>query len=67
MQIKAKSPFKNTYIIGLANLAIGYIPTHEAIAQGGYEVDTRGADDSAQDLILENTIKLLNEVYSIKE
>ncbi len=42
MRIKEESPFTHTYIIGLANGEIGYIPTLKAINEGGYAVETRG-------------------------
>ncbi|HEY3297181.1 MAG TPA: neutral/alkaline non-lysosomal ceramidase N-terminal domain-containing protein [Armatimonadota bacterium] len=59
MKIKAESPFEHTYILGLANGYIGYIPTREAIALGGYEVDTREADDGAEETIVEMSLALL--------
>ena len=65
MQIKAESPFAHTYIIGLANGSEGYFPTRKAISQGGYEVDTRGSDDSAEEIIVEKSLYLLNIVYGM--
>ena len=35
--IKAKSPFKNTMMVGMANDYAGYLPTEEHHALGGYE------------------------------
>jgi neutral ceramidase len=63
MRIKAGSPFAHTCILGLANGYNGYLPTVEAIAQGGYEVDMRRADDSAEKIIVEQSLVLLGEVY----
>ncbi|CAN5584669.1 hypothetical protein BH10PLA2_BH10PLA2_17530 [soil metagenome] len=37
LNIKAKSPFKNTMMIGMANDYAGYVPTEEQHALGGYE------------------------------
>ena len=62
-RIKTESPFQHTYIIGLANGCVGYIPTREAIAQGGYEVDTRRAGDDAEEIIVEHSLVLLRKVY----
>lgn len=62
-RIKAKSPFRHTYILGLANAYIGYLPTREAIKQGGYEPDTRMLDDSAGDIVVEQSFQLLQRVY----
>jgi hypothetical protein len=37
LNIKAKSPFKTTMMVGMANDYAGYIPTEEQHALGGYE------------------------------
>lgn len=39
MNIAAASPFRHTFIIGYANRSVGYIPTRQAFAEGGYEVE----------------------------
>jgi hypothetical protein len=62
MKIKARSPFEHTYILGLANGYIGYIPTREAIGQGGYEADIRECEDSAEEIIIQESLALLNSV-----
>ncbi|MFH1476977.1 MAG: neutral/alkaline non-lysosomal ceramidase N-terminal domain-containing protein [Verrucomicrobiota bacterium] len=62
-RIKAASPFRYTYIIGLANGSIGYIPTREAIPQGGYEPLTRRLDDSAAEIIVDQSMALLRRVH----
>jgi hypothetical protein len=36
-QIKAQSPFQETFIATLANGWHGYVPTREAFTRGGYE------------------------------
>jgi len=38
-KIKQFSPFKNTFVLGYANGIVGYLPTKEAFAEGGYEVE----------------------------
>lgn len=62
MRIKAESPFRHTYILGLANGHIGYVPTAEAIRQGGYEPETRKVDDSAEEIIVKQSLTLLRSV-----
>jgi neutral ceramidase len=67
-QIKAQSPFKSTYIIGLANGYVGYIPTAQAIREGGYAEDTRRVDASATDIIITKSLELLGQLkYQDKE
>ncbi len=65
MRIKKASPFKHTYIVGLANGGIGYIPTRKAIREGGYESDTRKVDDSAEDIIFDQSLALLKRVRAL--
>lgn len=63
MAIKAQSPFKQTYVIGLANGYIGYVPTRKAIAEGGYSEDTRLVDASAEEITRRQSLALLRSVY----
>jgi neutral ceramidase len=37
LQVKAQSPFRETFVVELANGWHGYIPTREAFEHGGYE------------------------------
>jgi neutral ceramidase len=39
-QIKACSPFAQTFVLAYTNGNIGYVPTEAAFPQGGYEVDS---------------------------
>ena len=61
--IKAHSPFRRTFIIGLANGYVGYIPTQKAIEEGGYAEDTRRVDAAAERLVVEQSLALLGSVY----
>jgi len=63
MTIKAGSPFRHTYILGLANGYLGYVPTRKAIREGGYESDTRQVDGSAEDIITEQSLALLRNLH----
>lgn len=62
-EIKGESPFARTYIIGLANGAVGYVPTRKAIAEGGYAVDVRTVDADAEDVVLSHCLELLGQIY----
>jgi hypothetical protein len=64
MAIKAASPFRHTYIIGLANGYIGYVPTRKAISEGGYAEDTRRVDAASEQIVFERSLALLQSVYS---
>ena len=37
LELKAKSPFPNTFVVSLANGSYGYLPTAEHHELGGYE------------------------------
>ena len=60
--LKAQSPFRRTYIIGLANGYVGYIPTAKALAEGGYAEDMRWIDN-AEATVVERSLALLRDVY----
>jgi hypothetical protein len=64
LRIKAASPFTHTYIAGLANGYLGYVPTRQAVAEGGYAEDTRQVDAAAEDIIYEHSLPLLSSIYS---
>ncbi|MBU4200672.1 MAG: neutral/alkaline non-lysosomal ceramidase N-terminal domain-containing protein [Verrucomicrobia bacterium] len=65
MRIKSESPFRRTYILGLANGYVGYVPTRKAIREGGYESETRELDDSAEEVVVEQSLALLRSVRGL--
>jgi len=67
MHIKEESLFFHTYIIGLANGNISYVPTRKAIHEGGYAVDTRTVGDEAEEIIVSHSLELLEKVYRCKK
>lgn len=66
MRIKRASPFARTYIVGVANGQISYVPTREAIRQGGYEPGQRRVDESAGDIVFEQSLALLKRLHKEK-
>ncbi|MFC1606454.1 neutral/alkaline non-lysosomal ceramidase N-terminal domain-containing protein [Candidatus Latescibacterota bacterium] len=66
VKIKKSSPFPHTYIIGLANGEIGYVPTKQAVVEGGYAVETREVYYDAEDIVLSKSLALLNRVYEME-
>ncbi len=63
MHIKASSPFRRTYVIGLANGHVGYIPTRKAVAEGGYAEEVRRVDETAEQVAVAHSLSLLTQVY----
>jgi hypothetical protein len=63
MEIKARSPFARTYIIGLANGEVGYVPTRKAISEGGYAENVRRLDDAAQEIVVRRSLALLETMH----
>ncbi|MGP1507498.1 MAG: hypothetical protein ACTTJW_01275 [Sphaerochaeta sp.] len=69
--ITRKSPFSNTIVVGYSNGSVGYIPTSEAIEQGGYEIDDAYKlyflpapfVKNTAEQIEESSVDLLKEIY----
>jgi hypothetical protein len=68
-EIKRRSPFRYTYVVGIANDYIGYLPDDEAFNLGGYQTwagraySKRGTGEA----IVNETVKMLNDLYQEKE
>jgi hypothetical protein len=65
LKIKAKSPFRSTFTIELANGAEGYIPPPEQHQLGGYTTwpaRTAGLEVQAEPRIVEQTIQLMEKL-----
>ena len=65
LEIKARSPFKDTFTIELANGAYGYIPTPERHRLGGYET-WLGTNRVERDASVKITEKLLEMMKSLQ-
>lgn len=64
LEIKAKSPFKTTFTIELANGNYGYLPTPEQHQLGGYEtwLGTNRVEKEASRKIVKDLLKLFNKI-----
>ena len=65
MEIKRLSPFRYTYVVGIANDFIGYLPDRKGHELGGYQVWTgyhSFAAPGTGETIVEESIKLLTEL-----
>ena len=59
-EVKARSPFAETFFVGYANGSIGYVPVPEAYADGGYEVnDASQVDPGAAAILTEGCLDRL--------
>lgn len=63
-EIKAKSPFKTTFTISLANGYFGYLPTPEQHKLGGYEtwLSTNKVEVEASNMIAKKIIDLFSNI-----
>ncbi|MHC4086615.1 MAG: hypothetical protein ACYSWZ_15380 [Planctomycetota bacterium] len=69
-EIKRRSPFRYTYVIGLANDYIGYIPDNQAYDLGGYQIWTGFHSSVARDTgeaIVTEAIRILEEIKAKKQ
>jgi neutral ceramidase len=61
-KIKKNSPFPDTFLFGLANQSIGYVPTQRAFLNGGYEPQTCESSilvPEAGNIICDNLLELI--------
>jgi hypothetical protein len=64
MQVKEASPFARTYIVGYSYPSyVGYIPTEEGFANGGYEADNSTYAAGTAEGMVENYLKMLNDMH----
>ena len=64
LELKARSPFRDTFTIELANGGYGYLPTPAQHALGGYEtwLGTNRVETAASDLIVARLLELLGSL-----
>ncbi|MDF2724706.1 MAG: hypothetical protein K0Q59_4381 [Paenibacillus sp.] len=64
IRIRERSPFPYTLFSGYSNGANGYLPTAEAHAEGGYEVEQAAFAREAADLVEAHVIGILEQMWS---
>ena len=60
VNIRMKSPFRQTFYFGYTNGWFGYLPTAAAFGEGGYEPTTSVLTDSAEADLTRHVLKYLN-------
>jgi hypothetical protein len=68
LELKDRSPFPQTMVIGLANGRYGYLPTPRQHRLGGYEtwLGTNKVQEDASVIITDNLLEMLAELNSEK-
>ncbi len=62
LKIKEKSPYKNTFAVGVANGYYAYMPTKEEFVDGDYEVDGSKFSPETEDVFIEATLEIINNI-----
>ena len=62
MEIKAGSPFKNTFIITHCNGSSGYLVPEELYKEGGYEVSTTRFQIGSSDMVVKKALRMLYDL-----
>ncbi len=64
LEIKKRSPFAHTIVVGLANGRHGYLPTAEQHELGGYEtwLGTNHVQEDASRILMEHLLQMLHEL-----
>ena len=66
LRLKKTAPHK-TFIVGLANGYIGYLPTPEAYADGGYEVVSAKCRPESANILIEKLVDLEERLFTDRE
>ena len=69
LELKAKSPAGDTFVVELANGGYGYLPTPHQHGLGGYETwqGTNNVQKEASDLLVKNLLEMLGELHALKD
>lgn len=64
LEVKKRSPFKNTVFIELTHSHIAYVPTKEAFRQGSYETINSRLQPGGGEALAEAALNMLNQLYT---
>lgn len=69
LELKAKSPAGDTFVVELANGGYGYLPTPEQHTFGGYEtwLTTNKVQKDASVILVDNLLEMLGELFPSEE
>jgi hypothetical protein len=69
MEIKRRSPFRDTYVVGIANDYVGYLPDEEAFDLGGYQTWAGRAwgERGTGEAIVSEAIAILGDLHEGRE
>ena len=62
LRLKKTAPHR-TFIVGIANGYIGYLPTREAYDAGGYEVVSAKCQPETEDILIADAVELENRIF----
>jgi hypothetical protein len=62
LEIKGRSPFPYTFVVGLANGSIGYLPTRAAFEAGGYEAVATRYAVGAGEIVRDTSLAMLRRL-----
>jgi hypothetical protein len=62
LALKTNSGFRHTFVVGYCNDLIGYLPTREAYAAGGYEVRTASVAEGSGELMVTTALASLHDI-----
>lgn len=63
LAIKARSPFRQTFVVELANENIGYIPDRRSYAEGNYEPESSRCAPGSGEKLVNTAAQLLADLY----